>query len=121
LLTIARNLCIDRLRSAEKRQRPEQDMSVYADRAVSAEQELAGRQEIALLAQALEGLPEGQREAIAMYHLDGLSYREMSTVLDVPIGTVMTWLHRGRKRLREIVRSSGESEGERARARSGGS
>jgi RNA polymerase sigma-70 factor (ECF subfamily) len=121
LLTIARNLCIDRLRSAEQRQRPEQDMSVYADRSVGAEQELAGRQELALLARGLELLPEGQREAIAMYHLEGLSYREMSDVLGVPIGTVMTWLHRGRKRLREIVRSAGEQSEERAHTRSGGS
>jgi RNA polymerase sigma-70 factor (ECF subfamily) len=121
LLTIARNLCIDRLRSHEQRQRPESDMSVYADRSAGVEQEVANREQVALLKRGLEQLPEGQREAIAMYHLDGLSYREMSDVLGVPIGTVMTWLHRGRKRLREIVRASEESASGAPLVRSGGS
>ena len=120
LLTIARNLCIDRLRSSEQRQRSEPDMSVFPDRTISAEQEVAGRQQLALLRRGLAELPEGQREAIAMYHRDGLSYREMSEVLGVPIGTVMTWLHRGRKRLRELIRAQEGEVGDAGRVSSGG-
>jgi RNA polymerase sigma-70 factor (ECF subfamily) len=120
LLTIARNLCIDRLRSSERRQHPEPDMSVYPDRSVNAEQELASREQLTLLRRGLLELPDGQREVIAMYHQDGLSYREMSEVLDVPIGTVMTWLHRGRRRLREIVLALDEIGDGGARASSGG-
>jgi RNA polymerase sigma-70 factor (ECF subfamily) len=103
LLTIARHRCIDHLRSRDQRQRPEPDMSTVADRAAGIEQTVASRQQLRLLARALEELAEGPREAVVLYHLDGLSYRELSEVLDVPIGTVMTWLHRGRKRLREAI------------------
>ena len=51
-------------------------------------------------------LPESQREAIALHHLDGLAYREVAEILEVPIGTVMTWLHRGRATLKDALRRS---------------
>jgi RNA polymerase sigma-70 factor (ECF subfamily) len=120
LLTIARHRCIDHLRRRDQRQRPEPDMSAVADRSVGVEQAVASRQQLRLLARALEGLAEGPREAIVLYHLDGLSYRELAEVLDVPIGTVMTWLHRGRKRLREAIEEDGAPTGSAVRAESGG-
>lgn len=121
LLTIARNLCLDQLRSHERRQRPEPDMSVFADPGDDAERTVSNREQLELLARGLEQLPDGQREAVALFHLDGLSYRELSEVLGVPIGTVMTWLHRGRRRLRDLVRSGGAVTADAARAESGGS
>jgi RNA polymerase sigma-70 factor (ECF subfamily) len=120
LLAIARNRCIDHLRSSDRRQRPEPDMSTVADRAAGVERTVASRQELRLLARALEGLAEGPREAVVLYHLDGLSYRELSEALDVPIGTVMTWLHRGRKRLREAIEEDAAHAGQAVRADSGG-
>jgi RNA polymerase sigma-70 factor (ECF subfamily) len=120
LLTIARNLCIDRLRSHEQRHGAETDVIAIADRSAGAEQAVATRQELELLARGLEQLAEGPREAIALYHLEQLSYREMSEVLGVPIGTVMTWLYRGRKRLRELIRPDREAGADRQRADSGG-
>lgn len=119
LLTIARNLCLDWLRSGERRQRPEPDMSVFADRGEDAERIASNREQLELLARGLQQLPDGQREAVVLYHLEGFSYRELSEVLGVPIGTVMTWLHRGRRRLRELVLSADAVEA--ARAESGGS
>jgi RNA polymerase sigma-70 factor (ECF subfamily) len=121
LLTIARNLCLDRLRSRERRQRPEPDMSVFADSGPDAERIVSNREQLDLLARGLEQLPDGQREAVALFHLEGLSYRELSEVLGVPIGTVMTWLHRGRRRLRDLVLAAGATAAGAARAESGGS
>ena len=50
-------------------------------------------------AQALESLPESYRNAVKLVDLAGLSYREAAERLDVPVGTIMSRLHRGRKML----------------------
>lgn len=103
LLTIAKHLCLDRLR-VSKRELPESPSTpVPLDEAPDAEREVSAKRELGRLEEALFELPESQREVIAMYHLDGLSYREISETLEVPVGTVMTWLHRGRNRLRELM------------------
>src|ERR1700691_6071857 len=62
-----------------------------------------------MLQEALEGLPVRFREAIILRELEGLSYKEISEVMDVPIGTVMSSLARGRARLRErLLRGRGQ-------------
>mgnify|MGYP003626947455 CR=1 FL=1 len=52
---------------------------------------------------ALATLPEEQRSIILLIGLEGLTYAEAATVTDVPVGTVMSRLARGRERLREIM------------------
>lgn len=49
--------------------------------------------------EALERLPEGYRAAVQLVDLDDLSYREAAERLEVPVGTIMSRLHRGRKLL----------------------
>lgn len=49
---------------------------------------------------ALSELPEEFRAAIVLYYFDDLSYKEIADVLDVPIGTVMSRLSRGKAHLR---------------------
>lgn len=107
LMTITRNLCIDRLR----RKRPETPMDQAAEpRSVdsSAEEQISTRQSLELVNQQMSRLPEGQREAIVLHHVEGLAYREIAQVLNVPEGTVMTWLHRGRKTLQDALRRLGQ-------------
>ncbi len=48
---------------------------------------------------ALEQLPEGQRQAIVLFYIEQLSYREISARLDVPVATVGTWMLRAREHL----------------------
>jgi RNA polymerase sigma-70 factor, ECF subfamily len=55
------------------------------------------------LDRAIEGLPLKLREVIVLRDLQGLSYREISQVLDVPAGTVMSRLHRGRLALKGLL------------------
>ncbi len=52
---------------------------------------------------AIGRLPDDQRQVLALVSIDGLSYREAAVALDVPIGTVMSRLARGRRRLHDLV------------------
>jgi RNA polymerase sigma-70 factor (ECF subfamily) len=62
---------------------------------------------------AIAGLPEPFREAIILRELDALSYREIASITDVPIGTVMSRLARARILLATLF-LSGERKGMRA-------
>jgi RNA polymerase sigma-70 factor (ECF subfamily) len=52
---------------------------------------------------ALYGLPEEFRTTMVLVTLEGYSYKETAAATGVPIGTVMSRLHRGRKRMREAL------------------
>jgi RNA polymerase sigma-70 factor (ECF subfamily) len=49
----------------------------------------------------VQALPEAQRTAVFLAYVEGLSYREVAAVLDVPIGTVMSRLAAARTKLSE--------------------
>ena len=51
--------------------------------------------------EALEALPEQFRMAVILADIEGFSYKEIAEILDVPIGTVMSRIHRGRKQLQK--------------------
>ena len=61
--------------------------------------------------EAIEDLPEQFRLAVVLSDIEGFSYAEMAQIMDVPMGTVMSRLHRGRKalqkRLWDIARDRG--------------
>jgi RNA polymerase sigma-70 factor (ECF subfamily) len=52
---------------------------------------------------ALRTLPEGQRLVVYYADVEGFRYKEIATILDMPVGTVMSRLHRGRKNLRALL------------------
>ena len=56
-----------------------------------------------LIHEALEQMPAEFREAIVLRELEGLSYKQIATVAEVPIGTVMSRLARGRELLRRLL------------------
>jgi RNA polymerase sigma-70 factor, ECF subfamily len=51
--------------------------------------------------EALESLPESFRMAVLLADVEGFAYKEIAEILDIPIGTVMSRLHRGRKALQK--------------------
>ena len=59
---------------------------------------------------ALHSLPEDLRAAVTLRDVQGLEYREIAEILDVPIGTVESRIFRARQRLREWGRATGERE-----------
>jgi RNA polymerase sigma-70 factor, ECF subfamily len=56
---------------------------------------------------AFEALPLRDRQLVRLVHVDGLSYAETAKLLDVPEGTVMSRLHRARKRIRDELSAAG--------------
>lgn len=104
LLTILRNTHINR----NRRRRPEllRDPDAATDRMISAasdERTDAGTDdEIDVeIIRALDSLDEPFRRVVELVDIDGLSYAEAAEVLDVPVGTVMSRLHRARSRIRD--------------------
>lgn len=63
----------------------------------------AGAAPAAGLSGGLMRLSADQRIAVVLHHLDGLAYRDVASFLDVPIGTVMSRLHRARGAMRQYL------------------
>jgi RNA polymerase sigma-70 factor (ECF subfamily) len=53
--------------------------------------------------EAVESLPENFRLAVLLADVEGFSYKEIAEILEIPIGTVMSRLHRGRKQLEKAL------------------
>jgi RNA polymerase sigma-70 factor (ECF subfamily) len=68
------------------------------------------RDDIALVLyeQALETLAPELRAVFVLHEAEGRSYREVSEILDCPMGTVMSRLHRARTRILEYIREAGQ-------------
>lgn len=112
LLTIVRNVCYSRLRANRRDGRPEifdeETHRAPDDRAEA--NALAWREATGeLLQRALEQLAPEFREVIVLHELEGLAYREIATVTEIPIGTVMSRLARARRKLQtELLALAGK-------------
>ena len=60
---------------------------------------------------ALEALPQNFRIPVLLADVEGFSYKEIASIMDVPIGTVMSRLHRGRKALQKGLWRLAEERG----------
>jgi RNA polymerase sigma-70 factor (ECF subfamily) len=74
-----------------------------SQRGRSAEDELMDVVTDAEVKAALDELPEQFRVAVLLADVEGFSYKEIAEMLDIPIGTVMSRLHRGRKGLQRLL------------------
>ena len=77
----------------------------------SAEEEVLDRFTETDIKEALESLPEQFRLAVLLGDVEGFSYKEIAEILNVPIGTVMSRLHRGRRALQKRLYEFGRQRG----------
>jgi len=61
------------------------------------------------VADAIEALPNGEREALLLFAWEDLSYQGVAEALELPVGTVRSRLNRARAHLRELLEPGGES------------
>jgi RNA polymerase sigma-70 factor (ECF subfamily) len=104
LIAIARRLCLDLLRRRKVMARVD-TLPVTDPPPPGPEGEASLREQLSRLGRALDDLDEGPRMAIVLFHNEEMSYRDIAAALEVPMGTVMTWLHRGRAQLKRTLGS----------------
>ena len=63
------------------------------------------------VADAIQALPDGDRDALLLFAWEDLSYQGVAEALDLPIGTVRSRLNRARAQLRELLEPGGKSRG----------
>jgi RNA polymerase sigma-70 factor, ECF subfamily len=103
LLTVLRNTYISSLRTRDRRPKTapieDSEARLAAPRAATPMSALEAREVFG----AIAALPEDQRDVLAAVDVAGLSYAEAADALEVPVGTVMSRLYRGRNRVAEAV------------------
>lgn len=111
LLTMARSRSIDRRRSADSRHRLQSkffDAIVHHSRldfsSASPDQRAVGHENSEEVQQALGQLSEIQQQMLQLAFFDGLSHREVASLLQVPLGTVKTHIRKGLLRLRFLLK-----------------
>ena len=77
----------------------------------SAEEEVLDRFTDSDVKEALESLPESFRMTVLLADVEGFSYREIADIMEIPIGTVMSRLHRGRRALQKALLEFGMERG----------
>ena len=110
LYRIATNLCIDRIR----KKKPDyyldaevpgtEGLNMYSKIAADTEDPIDEVESLELhdtIQKGILKLPEKYRSVIVLKYIDELSLKEISEILDMPVGTVKTRIHRGREALRK--------------------
>lgn len=77
-----------------------------ASQAADPESTLVEKEQVEMLQDAVRSLPDASRSVLVLREYSGLSYEEIASVLEVPVGTVMSRLNYARSRLREILKDS---------------
>ncbi len=103
LALVARNKAVDAVRKEESRRRTRQRAAAEAAVTVAAEEPIDDVVERRVLVDALNRLPEGQREALMLAYFGGRTYREVAEELGIPEGTVKSRMREGLARLREAL------------------
>jgi len=107
LYSIAAHLACDHQRQAQ----PLADADLDAEPAPGAgpEDDLQARQRIEKVRQSVLALPPASRAVLVLREYEGLAYAEIASVLDIPLGTVMSRLNYARSQLRSALKQELEA------------
>lgn len=128
LATISRNIALDRRRSETSRQALSLDAPPAIDidgtppeprlssdesfpnpaTAPDPSARLDAEARAGIVRSALASVPGKTREALVLFYMQNMSYQEIADVLEIPIGTVMSRLHNGRRLLEKALRAHAE-------------
>ncbi len=126
VLGIARHVALDAIRARQKQRArtvtvaedAPSSTNLVMDRLIDpgegADEQIESAERAARVRRVLETLPEGPRRALSLFHLEGLSYQEIGVRLEVPLGTVATWVTRGRKAMAEALEDQARMGGEKS-------
>jgi RNA polymerase sigma-70 factor, ECF subfamily len=103
LYAIVSRLCLNRLAGGERRltRDGEEALSRIADARPGPDQTLEQGELAEALSRAIGELPEERRIVVVLRDVEGLAYEEIAEVLELPVGTVRSRLHRARLDLKE--------------------
>jgi RNA polymerase sigma-70 factor (ECF subfamily) len=104
LFAIAGNRCRTALSSRKRRPTPETAVEHLADKRPESGPGEQLAEEVRL---ALGGLRDEYRQAFVLFHEHELSYAEIAESMEIPLGTVKTWVHRARRELVDQLRQRG--------------
>ena len=113
LLKIVRNTCyswVRKNRPAELSDEFDEAMHTPESVVQTPEMKLISQSESDRVRKALEALPVAFREVLVLREIEGLSYKEISEVTGVPMGTVMSSLSRARQKMREALGAAAGKE-----------
>ena len=118
-LAVIRNTCLDLLRERRGRAVEEEydderhggGASSGGDGAMTPEEIAERASDARWLRGCIDALPREYREVIVLRELEELSYKEISAIVDIPIGTLMSRLARARDLLQRRMRVAGERSG----------
>jgi RNA polymerase sigma factor (sigma-70 family) len=101
---VATNLCIDRQRSRRRKaQVPLDDAPEIADAAAGADGRLQNAHRTAALEAALADLPDRQRQAVVLRHLEGLTNPEIAAIMQIGVEAVESLTARGKRALAAVL------------------
>jgi RNA polymerase sigma-70 factor, ECF subfamily len=104
LYRICHNLCLNHLHKKKQEIADDTITEILPDPSAGACEQLIGHEQRQVIQHALSRLKHEFREVIILYHAEHLPYEEIADVLDLPVGTVRSRLHRGRGELKDLLR-----------------
>lgn len=105
---IAHNLAIDALRKKKPRGVDEEEMERTADtRALRPEEVYEHRVQASQIRECIQGLEEKYREVLILRYQEEMSYEEIAKVLELPVSTIETRIHRAKRMLRDRLEGQG--------------
>ncbi len=100
---IVRTIWIDELRAQAVRQRARDRQEGEMESSFDGERAMEAQMTMQAVREAVAKLPPEQREILLLVAVEGVSYKEAAGILDIPIGTVMSRLARGRAALVKLL------------------